>query len=257
MNRARWLYVAAAVFCTGGTSAPREQAKPRPNASTRVALEKKGYVVPSRYVLVSPAVSGRVITLHFEEGKRVKKGELLAELDPALSALEYERAGALVEVAKARWRHGTRSKESAEVAKAELAAADLARASAKYRLDATKICAPCDGMVLSRDAEEGAILDGRNSNGTYSVCKLFDPARMSVDVRVEERDIHRVFLGQKCAIRIEAFPDRTYNGEVTRVGPTSDRARSAIGVRVRIDVPKDDATLMPELGAVVSFRAKD
>jgi membrane fusion protein, multidrug efflux system len=258
MRKARWICLAGALLCTGNSRSPAgDEVGLRSKIENRVVLERKGYVIPRRYVLVSPEFGGRVVALHFDEGKRVKSGDLLAELDPRPATLELQRADALVEAAKARLQARIQRNEVAEVAKAELAAAELARASAKYRLDATKIYSPCDGVVISKETEEGCMVDRRHFNGSYAVCKLRNAGQMDVELSVEERDLHLVFSGQNCTIRPEAFPGKEYHGEVIRVGPTSDRAKSAIGVRVQIDLPKNDAYLMPEMGAIVSFRAKE
>ncbi len=63
--------------------------------------------------------------------------------------------------------------------------------------------------------------------------------------------------GQKCKIRAEAFPDRVYDGVVARLMPIADRAKGAIPVRVKIDIPREEegVYLKPEMGAVVAFLA--
>ena len=66
-------------------------------------------------------------------------------------------------------------------------------------------------------------------------------------------DVARVAKGQRCLIRLEAFPATVYKGVVARLMPVADRARGAVPVRVRIEVPRGDAKLRPEMGAVVTI----
>jgi Barrel-sandwich domain of CusB or HlyD membrane-fusion len=228
---------------------PKEQA----GRSGKIVLEQKGYLAPARVVLVAPEVSGRIMALHFEEGTRVRKGDLLGQLDATPYALDLQRAAALVERARSSHQDAVRRKQGVDIARADITAAEQARAKAKYLVEATKVYAPCDGTILSKKAEEGTVIDRLHFNGSFAFCEMADLSKMIVDVSVEERDIHRIFPGQKCVIRTVAFPGVVYKAEVTRVGPMADRAKSTIGVRVAIQIAKPDARLFPEMGAVVSF----
>ncbi len=69
----------------------------------------------------------------------------------------------------------------------------------------------------------------------------------------------KVFRGQNCRIRPDAFPERTYEGSVSRLMPIADRAKGAVPVRVKVRVPKDEegVYLKPEMSAVVSFLKKE
>ena len=98
------------------------------------------------------------------------------------------------------------------------------------------------------------------SNGlSASLCDMADLSDMEVDLAIAERDISKVFKGQKCRVKAEAFPDRVYSGFVSRLMPTADRAKGAVPVRVKIDIPREEEGryLRPEMGAVVTFLAKE
>ena len=66
----------------------------------------------------------------------------------------------------------------------------------------------------------------------------------------------KIFKSQKCKVIIEALPGVTYKGQVSRIMPIADRAKGAISVRVRLEVPKDDGSLRPDMGVVVAFLGK-
>src|SRR5258708_33871326 len=76
---------------------------------------------------------------------------------------------------------------------------------------------------------------------------------------IEERDISRVFRGQHCTVRSEAYPERPYHGYVSRLMPIADRAKGAVSVRVKIRIPAEEegVYLKPEMGAVVTFYAAE
>ena len=142
-------------------------------------------------------------------------------------------------------------------AKAEWEQAKAELSKAEWRLGNTKVKAPIDGIILSKKAEEGnQINPAAFSNGlSASLCEMADLTKMEVDLAIAERDIGKVFDGQECQVRAEAFPERTYKGVVTRRMPTADRSKGAVPVRVQIFIPPEEAGqyLRPEMGAVVTF----
>jgi HlyD family secretion protein len=146
--------------------------------------------------------------------------------------------------------------ERIEVARAEVKQAEADVAKTKWRLDNCRILAPISGTILKKNAEEGNIVNPIAFNGSYSVCEMADLSDLEVSLDVQERDIARVFKGQKCRVRaVDAFPDRNYEGVVARLMPIADRAKGAIQVRVRLQVPADEegVYLKPEMGVTVSF----
>jgi len=87
---------------------------------------------------------------------------------------------------------------------------------------------------------------------------MADLSDLEVELSIQERDIARVYKGQACRIRPEAFPERIYKGYVSRLMPIADRAKGAIPVRVKVEVPRDEegVYLKPEMGAIVTFLKK-
>ena len=145
--------------------------------------------------------------------------------------------------------------ERIQIAKAEVQQAEAELAKAQWRLDNCVIRAPITGTILKKNAEEGNIVNPIAFNGSFSLCEMADLADLEVELTIQERDISRIFRGQKCTVRSEAFPDRLYQGYVSRLMPIADRAKGAVPVRVKIAVPGDEqgVYLKPEMGAVVSF----
>jgi multidrug resistance efflux pump len=231
-----------------------------------VALENKGYLIPVAQVQVSPRVSSEITEIHFEEGTRVKKGDLLARIDPTPYDLDYKRAQALLEAARARL-EALRASDPGQGKKgppnhridelrAELAAVEAKCAKIKWLLDGTEIRAPISGTILTKIAEKGNTVSPTSFNLKSSLCDMADLSKMEVDIYIQERDFSKIFKGQKCKVFIEALPGVTYKGQVSRIMPLADRAKGAIPMRVRLEVPKEDGSLRPDMGAIVSFFKK-
>ncbi len=115
--------------------------------------------------------------------------------------------------------------ERIQAAKADVLQAQAELDKALWRLDKCEIKAPIPGTILRKNAEKGNIVNPIAFNGSYSLCEMADLSKIEVELTIQERDIARVFLKQKCRIRTEAFPDRWYNGYVSRIMPIADRAR--------------------------------
>jgi multidrug resistance efflux pump len=148
--------------------------------------------------------------------------------------------------------------ERIEAARAQvrLSAAELAKC--EWKLGNCVIRAPISGTILKKNAEEGNIVNPIAFNGSYSLCEMADLSDLEVDLTIQERDISKVFKGQKCKIRAEAYLDRVYEGVVSRLMPIADRAKGAIPVRVKLTVPAEEegVYLKPEMGALVTFLKK-
>jgi HlyD family secretion protein len=318
----------------GSTAAPVQSSSGVASAENghRVVLESKGYIIAAHQILVSPKVSGTVTRLTFEEGKRVKKGDVLAEIEDVdyrtdyahslgecelarQKLLELEHGNRPEEIEQARaqlqeseanlitleadWKRvqqlrgakvatqadfdaslskfqamtrqiermrfayklmlaGSR-KEKIDQAKADLQTAQSNVEKAKWKLDNCKIRSPITGTILRKNAEEGNLVNPIAFSGSVSLCELADLSDLEVDLTVQERDISNVFKAQRCVVRSEAYPDRVYNGVVSRLMPIADRAKGAIPIRVKLTVPREEegVYLKPEMGAVVTFYAAE
>jgi multidrug resistance efflux pump len=303
---------------------------PTPPAAPRggIALESKGYIIPAHRILVSPKVSGMLMSLTVEEGVRVKKGDVLgviesveyeadlkraeASLDLANAKLQELQAGGRVEEVKRAAAELDEAKEtmkrvdadfkraqqliqggsvtraefdqySAEYqaqlarierltyalelirkpardeqiaqAKAQVEQAEADVQKAKWRLENCTIRSPISGTILKKNAEEGNIVNAVAFNGSYSVCDMADLSDLEVELNIQERDVSKVFQDQKCKVRAEAYPNRVYDGYVSRLMPIADRAKGAVPVRVKVTVPADEegVYLKPDMGAIVTF----
>jgi HlyD family secretion protein len=145
--------------------------------------------------------------------------------------------------------------ERKRIAAAELRAAEAELSRARWRLDNTVITAPISGTILKKNAELGNLVNPVAFNGSFSLCDIADLSKLEVELDIQERDISKVRTNQRCRVRAEAFPERIYEGYVSRLMPIANRAKGAIPVRVRLAVPPEEEGryLKPEMGATVTF----
>jgi multidrug resistance efflux pump len=149
-------------------------------------------------------------------------------------------------------------------AKADLEQYEADLAKAEWRLSNCVVTAPVTGVILTKRAEEGSLVNpSAFSNGlSASLCDMADLSELEVDLSIPERDVARLIAfklehkkKQKCQVRADAFPNRVYEGFVSRIMPTADRAKGAVPVRVKIVIPISEAGdyLRPDMSAAVTF----
>ena len=125
----------------------------------------------------------------------------------------------------------------------------------KVQLDWTVIRSPIDGVVLEKLAVAGALVTPQSFGGTRgpstALVALADPQDLQVEIDVNESDLPKIRLGQRCRVTPEAFPDRHFNGSVAEMAPEASRQKGTLQIKVQIENP--DRFLTPELSAKVEF----
>lgn len=251
-------------------------------------LNASGYVVAQRKAALAAKATGRLDWLGVEEGSRVKQGETIARLESgdveagrqqaaaALTAALSQRDQAKVEAndalrnqgrlkellaqgvvsqadydgAEARYQKG---KAALAAAAANIKVAQAALAGAEVSLDYTRIRAPFDGVVLTKNADVGDIVTplGAAANAKASVVTIADLASLRVEADVSEANLEKVKKGQPCEILLDALPGSRFSGVVHTVVPTADRSKATVLVKVGFLQP--DARILPEMSAKVAF----
>jgi len=248
-----------------------------------------GYLRSHRQAGIGARTPGRINVISFEEGDKVKRGDVLAELDHkdldaslAASAAMVAKAEAglgeqaiLIDQARTdkeravKLRRGRSISESeydtmrfsyaSAIARMKSLKADVALAKAQHRqseqlLENMFIRAPFDGTVISKDAEEGeSILPGGTggNSGRGSVATIADLEHLEIECDVQEGYISKISIAQEVDISVDAVPDKKYHGTVSKVIPMGDRARATI--KVRVEITDADDLLFPEMSGTVYF----
>ncbi len=260
----------------------------------QTALDASGHIVARRIATVSSRVTGKLNVLNIEEGQRVNKREVLAELDDKQATISHRLALSELSAKKAEYeefallfnqqnKHVNRNKslasqqlisqqrlEDSEFRQAQLAIKirnkqallELAKQRvelAKYQLEQHKIRAPFGGVVIRKNAQVGELISAGSSGGGFirtGVGTIVDMSSLEIEVEVGESYINRVYSGQKVIAKLDAYPNWPIDSEVVAVIPTADRQKASIKVRVKIF--SEDQRILPDMGVKVSFiKAKD
>ncbi len=188
-------------------------------------------------VIVRPEVSGRVTQLNFRDGDRVRKGQLLVQLDDQLPLAQVQQAQAELSIAQANHKRNQElvaqnfiSQRSVEESAANLQVAQAKLALAQATAARLRIVAPFDGIAGIRTVNVGDYLkDGAD------IVNLEDMAAIYVDFRMPERFQTKLRRGQRADVAIDALPGRKFVAMVQAIDPLVDANGRSIGVRGCID----------------------
>ncbi|MCG2593268.1 efflux RND transporter periplasmic adaptor subunit [Ramlibacter sp. XY19] len=188
-------------------------------------------------VMLRPEVSGRVTRINFRDADRVRRGQLLVQLDDQLPAAQVKQAEAELSIARANHKRNQELVEQKFIAQRAVdeSAANLQVAEAKLALaQATmarlKIVAPFDGIAGIRGINIGDYLkDGAD------IVNIEDLDAVYVDFRLPERYQTRVRPGQTALVEVDALPGKRFNAVVQAIDPLVDANGRSVGVRGCID----------------------
>ena len=253
----------------------------------RATVTATGQVSAVTTVLVGTQVSGTVKQLFADYNSQVKKGQLLAQIDPALSEAKVaqtranlQAAVANVEKAEATLKDAERTLERNRtlfarnfIARSDLDTADTNRLSALAQLNVTKaqveqqraalkqeetnlnytrILSPVDGIVISRNVDIGQTVAASFQTPTlFSIAQ--DLTRMQIDTNVDEADIGKVKVGQSVQFNVDAYPDHTFSGKVSEIRNAPTTIQNVVTYSVIVKVANPELKLKPGMTANVSI----
>jgi HlyD family secretion protein len=231
-----------------------------------------GTIEPEKEVEVRPRISGIVEHVHVHDGDEVAKDALLLEIDRELieaqaaearSRLEQTRvelryAGLDLDRARALVRSGTVSTQEHERAEARVQSASAAVArdeaaveSLAVELKYTRVLAPMAGKILDVPVEDGDAVSAVTAvTGGTLLLVIADPDPLHLKGLVDENEVAHVALGQPARIRTEAYPGRTFAGEVRDIAPLGQRQQNVTYFEVEVLVTDPEARLLrPRMSA--------
>ena len=217
----------------------------------------------ARADLVSASAKAVESKSKFERSKELLLSKVVSQEEFESSRTESAQSQATLEDAKARVSDLTAQKmnlsakeQDIEIAKTQVATAEIALAMAERRLSETKILAPIDGVVTSRDAQLGQIVSSGISNvgGGSALVTLADLSRSFVVANVDESDIGKIRVGQLAEITADAFPKKKFSGRVVRVASKGQLTSNVVTFVVKIEVEGEGVALLkPEMTSNVTI----
>ncbi len=224
-------------------------------------------------VKVGSVVSGNVAALHADFNKEVKKGDLLAELDPVPFQERVAQARAALEKAevdvrnteiglrrqKALWDEKLAAQADLDQAQANFdsarAAVNQAKASlaqSETDLRNSRIIAPIDGVVVDRQYDVGQPVAASFTAPTiFTIAQ--DLTKMQVSADVSESDIGMCKVGQPVRFTVDAYPDQTFRGKIAQIRLNATVNQNVVTYPVIIEVPNPELALRPSMTANVSI----
>ena len=261
--------------------------KPLTNCTITQYVDASGTINPVNTVSVGSTVSGLIKAIYVDYNSEVKKGQLLAQIDPAnfeaqvqqnqaqiinaqanlaklqaiadFDAKQYQRYKNLYNrnfVAKSELdqKYSTYMSDLAQInaARAQISQYQASLQTAQTNLGYTKIIAPVDGTVISRKIDLGQPVAA-----SFQAPELFtiaqDLTKMQIEVSVSEADIGKVKEGQDVTYTLDGYPDSNFAGKVTQVRLSPTTVSNVVTYTVIVDVDNEDLKLKPGMTANVSI----
>jgi HlyD family secretion protein len=251
-------------------------------------VEATGTLAPVTTVQVGSQVSGTVKALFVDYNAHVRKGQVIAELDPSLfqtqvdqaratlikSQSDVDRAKVEVDDSSSKSRRAQELSDQKLISRNDLETAQStamqaeaalksveaqvtqARASlnqAQVNLQHTIITSPIDGTVISRNVDVGQTVAASMSAPTLYVIAQ-DLTHMQVSASIDESDIGRIETGQPVSFRVDAYPQQTFRGTVKQVRLDAKTDQNVVSYTTMIDVPNEDLRLKPGMTANVTVQ---
>ena len=275
-------------------AAPSYVTEPVARGQISVVVSANGTLQPTHAVNIGSELSGTVAKVFVDVNDRVKKGQVLVELDPAklrdqivrsratLASAEASVAQSVATVKEAQGNllrleevsrlSGGKVPAQSELdtaratldrAKADEAAARAAVVSARAQLSTDEtnlskasIRSPMDGVVLTRSVDPGnAVAASLQAVTLFSIAE--DLAQLRLQVNVDETDVGMVTNGQRATFTVGAYPNRRYPAQVTRVAFGSTTTDNVVTYTTYLGVDNSDLSLRPGMTAVATIQAND
>jgi len=236
-----------------------------------------GKVQPVDTVAVGTQVSGTIKTLYADFNSKVKKGQLLAELDKTLfeatvnqyqanlvsaqSALTYQqgnfgRQNNLYKVGAVSKADYDNALYTYNAAKASVNSIKAQLASAQKNLSLASIYSPIDGTVLSRSVSEGTTVAASFSTPTiFSIAK--DLTKMQVEASVDEADVGNISKDERATFTVDAYLNDTFNGAIQDIRLSPSISSNVVTYKTIIKTANNDNKLKPGMTANITIFTKE
>jgi HlyD family secretion protein len=257
----------------GGGNEVAYRTDPVTRGDVQQSVTATGTVNPVTTVQVGTQVSGTIKVLYADFNSRVKKGQIIALIDPTFYETQLAQAQANTDRADAAMRDAERilnqnktlyarnlvakndydaAVTGYDSAKAQMAQAKAALQTAATNLSYTKIYSPVDGIVISRNVDVGQTVAASFQTPTlFTIAQ--DLTKMQIDTNVAESDIGAVKVDQEVEFTVDAYPDTTFKGKVWQKRQAPITVQNVVTYDVVIQVNNSDFQLMPGMTANVSI----
>ena len=252
-----------------------------------------GKIQPENEVKISPEVAGEIIELPVEDGKAVKKGDLLVRINPDIYKALFQQQEAAISSSKATnlqqkatmlkteqdWKRAqdmfakktisvqeyNAAEAAADVAKNtfesslhDIERAEAASSQARDQLSKTTVYSPIDGTITILNSKLGERVVATGQFAGTEVMRVADLSHMEARVDVNENDVINVKVGDRASIKIDAYPERRFHGAVYQIANTGKTTgtgtqEEVTDFEVKIRIEEHDVVLKPGLSATADI----
>jgi HlyD family secretion protein len=264
------------VACSEAASAPPYDTVPVQRRDIVVTATASGVIQPILTLSVKSKASGEILQMPVQTGDEVKKGQLLALVDPRIPQNNLAQAEANLGVAKAQLENATAqltrsatlyksaaitqaaydsAQLSAATAQAAVVTAEASLQTAKDAMDDTHVRAPITGTVLELDAVLGTVISSPTNDvaGGTVILKMANLDTVQVSALVDETDVGKVRPGMPVTIVVDAYPNRTFDGRVLKIEPQAQVTQNVTMFPVEVNILNPEHVLKPGMNTEVEI----
>jgi HlyD family secretion protein len=256
-----------------GGDAPAYRLATVERGNIEATVSATGTLSAGTTVQVGTQASGQISAISADFNDHVKKGQLIARIDPTLQQQAVRDAEASLERSRAALTKAeqdyTREKDlygremvsqseyqdtefAYNAAQADAKSAQIALDKARKNLAYTSIYAPIDGVIIERNVDVGqTVASSLQAPQLFLIAN--DLSRMQILAAVDESDIGQIHVGQQARFTVQAYPDVQFTGTVRQVRLQSQTVENVVNYTVVIDVLNPDGKLLPGMTATVAF----
>lgn len=262
----------AGAACRKAQTAPLYEEMPVARRDIVVTASASGVMKPILTFSVKSKAWGEIIEMPVQTGDEVKKGQLLARIDPRIPQQNLTQAQAMLDKARAQLQNAAAqfkrsealyqtgsiaeteyefSKLADATARAAVVTAEAHLQTAKDAMEDTEVRAPITGSVLELDAVLGTVISSPTLGGGTVILKMASLDTVQDSAMVAEADIGRVEPGLPVSIAVDAFPNRTFDGTVLKIGPQAQVLQNITTFPVFVNIPNPGHLLKPGMNTDV------
>lgn len=203
-------------------------------------LDYTANLIPFEEINFAPASPGRIKKIYVEIGDRVKKGQLLVEMDKtqlSQAAVQYQTAKTTFERVDTLYQLGSISEQQYDQTKTQY---EVAKSSYEFLSENTTMIAPINGIVTGKYFEDGELYSGAPNTmaGKAAVLTLMQIHPMKAVVSISQTYFLKVKEGMEATITCDIFPDEVFTGSIYKVYPTIDQATRSFKTEILISNPR-------------------
>ena len=268
--------IALLAGCEEEVEAPVYQLVPVAERDIIVSVSAAGTVEPIKTIEVKSKASGAIMDVRVETGDVVRRGDLLASVDPRIPRNAVVQAEAELGVAQAQLANAESQLRRAEAlyatqsiteqewenarlqranANAQLVRAQRSREDAKIAFEDTDVRAPAAGVILERTVEIGSVISSANREvgGGTVLLKMANLDTVQIRTLVDETDIGKVNPGLESTITVDAYPNQPFSGNVLKIEPQAVEQQNVTMFPVLMRIPNQGNLLRPGMNSEVEI----